>query len=81
MSCEYCLKIDGKHDYRCPNYIPPKTKYYCSICEEGIYKGEKYIQNNSGDYAHWDCINGMYDLTAFLDIEIKEMEENDEEIN
>lgn len=75
--CEICRQFPCH--LRCPNYIPPKSKYYCSICNDGIQICEKYIENNRGDYAHWDCINGIYDLTIFLDIEIKEMEEVDEE--
>ena len=74
--CELCLRTPCHP--RCPNFIPPKAKYYCSICGEGIYRGEKYIENLNGDLAHWDCINGMYDLTDFMDIEIKEMENSDE---
>lgn len=64
---------------RCPNYIPPKTTYYCSICNEEIYKGERYIENFNSDLAHWDCIFGMSDLVDFMDIEIKEMEKDNEE--
>ena len=77
MPCEYCLKY-GEHDPHCPNYIPSKTVHYCSICKEGIYGGEKYIENNNGDYAHWECIDGLYSLADFLEIELKEMEDDDE---
>lgn len=77
MICKYCFAIDGHHDNRCPNYIAPKSNYYCSVCNEGIYGGERYIENSQGDFAHWDCICGMYDLADFLEIEIKEMNEDD----
>ena len=74
MACEYCRQI-GSHDYRCPNYSPPKAAYYCSICEEGIYEGDEYIENYNGDHAHWGCIDGTRELLEFLDCEIKTMEE------
>lgn len=61
----------------CPNYIPSKTTYYCSICNEGIYDGEEYIVNDIGEYAHWECVNYSRDLAKFLGYEIKEMEDDD----
>ena len=60
---------------RCPNYIPPKAKHYCSICEEGILDGEEYIENDNGEYAHWECVDYARDLAKFLGYEIKEMED------
>lgn len=35
MACLYCGKV-GKHDFRCPNYEPPRPKCYCSECGDGI---------------------------------------------
>ena len=64
---------------RCPNYILPKTTYYCSVCHEGIYNDEEYIKNDDAEYAHWECINYGRDLIKFLGYEIKTMEGNDEE--
>lgn len=61
----------------CPNYIPSKTTYYCSICNEGIYDGEEYIVNHNGEYAHWECVNYAKELAKFLGYEIKEMEDDD----
>ena len=75
MACEYCMKIGGKHDSRCPNYISSKAKHYCSICNEGIYEGEEYIENDDGEYAHWDCVDYDRDLVKFLGYKIKTMEE------
>lgn len=72
--CEICRQFPCHP--RCPNYIPPKTKHYCSICDEGIQNGEKYIENCSGDYAHWECIDDLYSLAEFLEVRIKEMEGN-----
>lgn len=65
-------------DSRCPNYIPPKATHYCSICGEGIYEGEEYIENDAGDYRHYDCFYGMRDLLEWLGYEIKTMEEFNE---
>lgn len=72
MPCEYCLKEYG-HTYRCPNYIPPKTRYNCAICNEGIQNGEEYIVNDNDDYAHFECVDYARDLVRFLDYDIKEM--------
>ena len=77
FGCEYCHKLNG-HDFRCPNYIPPKASHYCSICDEGIYNGEEYIVNDGNEYAHWDCIGYGRDLAHWLGYEIKEMEEENE---
>ena len=74
MACEYC-RGEGYHVPRCPNFVPLKAAYYCSICDEGIYYGDQYIENYNGDHAHWDCINGIHGLLEFLDCEIKTMEE------
>lgn len=59
---------------QCPNYKYPKTKYYCSICKDGIYPGEEYIENdNNGEYAHWNCIDTAKEAITWLGYEIKEM--------
>ena len=79
MPCEYCMKIGGEHDSRCPNYTLPKTNYYCDICGEGIYPGEEYIINDDDKYAHWECVDYGRDLAKWLGYEIKEMEEMDNE--
>ena len=55
--------------------MPPKTSYYCSICNEGIYNGEEYIENDEGKYAHLECVDYGRDLAKFLGYEIKTMEE------
>ena len=60
---------------RHPDYILLKTRYYCSICDEGIQSGENYIVNDDGDYAHWECVDYAKDLAKFLGYEIKEMED------
>lgn len=77
MSCEYCNRAIDHHP-RCPNYVPPKASHYCSICGEGIYDGEEYIENDDGDYRHYDCFQGMRDLLDWLGYEVKTMEEMDE---
>ena len=74
MPCEYCGQYITHHP-RCPLYEPSKSYHYCSICEEGIYDGEEYIENDCGEYAHWECVDYGRDLAKFLGYEIKTMEE------
>lgn len=74
MACKYCRHIIGHHP-RCPLYEPLKISHYCSICNEGIYGGEEYIENDCGEYAHLDCVDYGRDLAKFLGYEIKTMEE------
>ena len=59
---------------RCPNYITKKAKHYCTICNEGILDGEEYIENDVGEYAHWECIDYGRDLARWLGHEIRTME-------
>ena len=80
MSCEYCKWTTG-HPSSCPNADKPKFDHYCSICQEGIYDGEEYIENDCGEYAHWECVDYGRDLAKFLGYEIKTMEEIDDEYN
>ena len=74
MACEYCNRIKNHHP-QCPLYEPPKASHYCSICGEGILEGEEYIENENGEYRHWECFDGMRDLLEWLGYEIKTMEE------
>ena len=74
MSCEYCHQYITHHP-RCPLYEPPRATHYCSICQEGILNGEEYIENDCGEYAHWECVDYRMDLAKFLGYEIKMMEE------
>ena len=59
---------------RCPNYVSPKARHYCSVCDEGIYEGEEYITNDNGDYAYWECVDYGRDLIKWFGYEIKTME-------
>ena len=43
--CSICGRYDGMHDYRCPYYSPLRPKYLCCYCGEGIYQGERYLDN------------------------------------
>ena len=70
--CEIC-GFTNCHS-RCTNYIPPRSKYYCSICGEGIIDGEEYIVNDDGEYSHYDCFCGMKDLLEWLGYDVKTME-------
>jgi len=75
LRCDICRRTIG-HDPRCPNHIPPKADHYCSICGEGIYDGEEYIENGNGEYRHYDCFYGIRELLGWLGYEIKTMEGN-----
>ena len=74
MPCKYCLR-DYEHDPRCPLYKDKKSYHYCSICGDGILEGEEYIENDCGEYAHWECVDYGRDLSRFLGYEIKTMED------
>ena len=74
MPCNYCLKDYG-HNPRCPLYKENKSTHYCSICGDGILEGEEYIENDCGEYAHWECVDYGRDLARFLGYEIKTMED------
>ena len=76
MACEYCHG-EGYHLTQCPNFVPPKSAHYCSICNYGILDGEEYIENEAGEYAHWDCVDYGRDLAKFLGYAIKEMDDEE----
>ena len=70
--CQLCKSYPC--NCHCPNYISPKASHYCSICQEGIYDGEEYIENDDGEYAHWECVDYGRDLAKWLGFDIKTME-------
>lgn len=70
--CEICKQTPCL--IACPNYIPPRASHYCSSCGEGIYDGEEYIENQNGEYKHYECFYGMKDLLEWLGYNIKTME-------
>ena len=74
LACDICRRSIG-HDFRCPQCSPRKAIYYCSSCGEGIYVGEEYIENDNGEYKHFDCVYGTRDLLEWLGCEIKTMED------
>ena len=57
---------------RCPNYTLKKAKHYCSICEECILDGEEYIENDDGEYIHYDCPTAR-ELAEFLGYKVQTM--------
>lgn len=75
MACEYC-NGEGYHLPGCPSYSYPNHYFFCSICNEAIIDGEEYIENDNGDYAHWDCLEYGRELIKWLGHEIKTMENN-----
>ena len=72
--CEICRQIPCHS--RCPNYVPPKAYHYCSICGKGIYDGEDYIENQDGEYIHYECVQGIRQLLEWLGYEIETMEDD-----
>ena len=48
--------------------------HYCSSCKEGIYDGEEYIENQNGEYRHYECFHGMKDLLEWLGYRIRTMQ-------
>ena len=73
--CSECHKIICSPN--CPNYSPPKARYYCPICNEGVINGERYVLYE-GKYIHWECfaMMGTWELMEFLGLQIKEMEDD-----
>lgn len=69
--CEICHRTPCYP--RCPNYTPPKSTHYCSICGYGILDGETYILNGDGEYAHYDCIDGKDELLKWLKYDVETM--------
>ena len=71
--CQYCLRNPCPPG--CPNYIAPKPRHYCSICGDGIYPGDRYVENINGEYIHFECIQSIRQLLEWLGYEIKECDE------
>ena len=71
MQCDVCGRING-HLRGCPEYEDEEIKpnHYCSICDECIYGGEEYIENDDGEYVHWECVDGKFSLADWLKIKI-----------
>ena len=73
--CEYCHQL--QHSSRCPLSPELKFNHYCSSCGEGIYEGEEYIENNDGEYIHYDCPTTR-ELAEFLGHKVQIMRGNDD---
>ncbi len=76
MSCDICGRTI-EHDIRCPYYTSPKTRHYCSICDNEINDGEEYIENLDGEYVHYDCLTDLsyHTMIEWLGGEIMTMED------
>ena len=74
MPCEYCGQYITHHP-RCPLYIPSKATHHCSACGERIYDGEEYIENDKGEFRHYECFYGMKELLEWLGYDIKTMDD------
>lgn len=75
MYCEYCHSLP--HLSRCPLAPEPKSYETCEVCGEDICEGEEYIENDNGEFAHWECVDYAKDLAKFLGYEVKEMRGDD----
>lgn len=73
MLCSECGGVLF-HNSMCPYAPKIKSNYHCSICKDGIFNGEEYVENDNGDYAHFECVYSGRDLAKFLGVEIKEMD-------
>lgn len=69
--CSICKQ--PKCTPRCPNYISPIPKYVCPICNEGIYAGDEYVDNFSGEFAHLECLGqlSVKDILNWFDIDYR----------
>lgn len=78
MYCDVCGRTNGHLD-GCPenNYIPT-SKYKCEFCNEPILDGEKYVDNQCNEYAHYDCVYGDKETIEWLGGIIREMEDCNE---
>lgn len=74
--CSICKQLDCPP--RCPNYVPANFVHTCSICNDGIYSGDEYVENNNGYYAHLDCLDGMSarSLLSWLGMDYKIYDED-----
>lgn len=76
--CEICSQ--DKCPATCPNYSTPKVSHYCSICNEGIYGGEEYVESDIGEFAHYDCLlaETYKDIFTWLGHGVRTMDEFNE---
>lgn len=54
--CSLCLRIPC--DRRCPNAIEPKPVMICSVCNEGIFEGNRFYDSNKGPVCE-ACLEDM----------------------
>lgn len=77
--CNYCLQ--SKCPPGCPCYETKKTKHICDICGESICIGDRYLINDNVEYAHFECVDYIMNLLAFLGYEVKTMDDDYEEFD
>ena len=74
--CSECHQLFGHH-YRCPNYDgrnnKPRIMPECDICGRTITDNDEYIENENGDMAHWECVDGKYHLLQWFGYDVKQM--------
>lgn len=52
-----------------------KTNAYCAFCGYGILEGEEYVENQDGEYIHFECIRGIRQLLEWLGYQVKERQD------
>lgn len=68
--CEYCGRIDY-HDCRCPNAPEIISNKICSYCSLPILPWEEYIENDDGEFIHYECIDGIHEFLDWLGYEVR----------
>lgn len=76
IRCEICHDV-SRHKRGCPYYKPTSPLRCCSICEDVIETGDKYIQNQDGEFAHLHCFYDADELASWFGINIQIMEDED----
>lgn len=77
MQCSLCQRTNS-HQLGCPYYPEPKPLYYCSLCNQGIFDEEEYVQNDDGDYSHLDCFDNMKSFADWLGYCVRKMDYGEE---
>lgn len=54
--CAVCMQTPCHP--RCPNSPEPKPMYWCSICGEGIFEGDKFFQFGNTEICE-ECMDEM----------------------
>lgn len=70
MVCNVCERENG-HIQGCPYYEPEMANHYCSICGDGIYEDDEYVENQDGEQVHYECINNLRWFIDWLGLKVE----------